>query len=162
MEQERVVWALSGQWTTQHHPTLLENGNILLLDNRGHHGMSKVIEIDPFTQVIAWAYEGTPANGFYTYGVGARIEAEVGATTLVRIIQAGHSFESSEELAAYFGLAGNTSVDKLTVLWPSGTVDEFFDLSVNTTFEVDEGAGVAIFTDGFESGDVSAWSVSVP
>lgn len=92
METEQVVWALAGQWQAQHNPTLLANGNILLLDNRGHRGMSKDIEIDPFTQEIAWAYEGTPENGFYTYGVGANQRLPNG-NTLVTESTAGRAFE---------------------------------------------------------------------
>ena len=34
-EQEKVTWALTGMWRYQHEPRLLENGNLLLFDNRG-------------------------------------------------------------------------------------------------------------------------------
>ena len=58
-----MVWALSGLWTSQHQPTLLPNGNLLVFDNQGHNGRSKVIEIDPATQAVVWSYcdsESTP------------------------------------------------------------------------------------------------------
>jgi len=83
MEEERVVWALSGQWVNQHEPTLLSDGNILLFDNKGHHGMSKVIEFDPLTQRIHWAYEGTPENGFYTESSGSAYRLANGNTLII-------------------------------------------------------------------------------
>jgi len=96
MEQEKVVWALSGQWIGQHQPTLLDNGNILLLDNHGHYGMSKVIEMDPFTQEIVWAYEGTPENGFYTAAIGSNQRLPNGNTLITESCR-GRAFEVTPE-----------------------------------------------------------------
>ena len=45
----------------QHHPTMLDNGNILLFDNGAHRrGMnfSKVIEVAPKPSNIVWEYQG--------------------------------------------------------------------------------------------------------
>jgi hypothetical protein len=92
MQTEEVVWALSGQWKAQHEPILLANGNILLLDNQGHRGMSKVIEIDPFTQQIVWAYYGTPANGFSTETCGSNQRLPNGNTLIVES-DSGRAFE---------------------------------------------------------------------
>ena len=64
METESVVWALSGLWAAQHQPTLLANSNMLLFDNEGHFGMSKVVEFDPLTQEIRWLFGGNEVNGF--------------------------------------------------------------------------------------------------
>ncbi len=55
-DAEEIVWALKGQWLVQHEATPLDSGRILLFDNEGNGGRSKVIEIDPRTQEIAWAY----------------------------------------------------------------------------------------------------------
>ena len=89
---ERVTWALTGQWIAQHEPTLLSSGNILLLDNQGHYGMSKVIDLDPLTQEIVWAYEGTPENGFYTETSGSTHRLENGNTLIVES-NSGRAFE---------------------------------------------------------------------
>lgn len=56
LDKRSIVWALSGQWFRQHDPTLLDNGNIILFDNLGNGGMAKVLEVDPFTQDLVWAY----------------------------------------------------------------------------------------------------------
>ena len=71
---------------------LLDNGNILLFDNKGHNGMSKVIEIDPFTQEIVWAYEGTAENGFYSK-VSGRNQRLPNGNTLITEANSGRAFE---------------------------------------------------------------------
>ena len=85
-------WALSGQWLRQHQPTLLANGRILLLDNQGHRGMSKVIEIDPFTQEIAWSYQGDADNPFSTR-TGGSVQRLPNGNTLVTESDSGRAFE---------------------------------------------------------------------
>jgi len=71
IDQGQVVWALTGQWLEQHQPTLLSNGNMLLFDNCGHTSGSQVIEFDPFTQQVAWAYQGDKDNGFNSPVLGS-------------------------------------------------------------------------------------------
>ena len=44
LEQEKVTWALTGMWNYQHEPSLLKNGNVLIFDNRGNNGKSKIID----------------------------------------------------------------------------------------------------------------------
>jgi len=95
-DRETVVWALSGQWRAQHQPTLLPNGRFLLFDNRGHNGMSKVIEFDPFTQEIHWAFEGDEENHFHTHGLGAGHRLANGNTLLVES-NSGRVFEVTPE-----------------------------------------------------------------
>ena len=96
LEREEVVWALSGQWVDQHEPTLLPNGRILLFDNLGHGGMSKVIEVDPFTQEIGWSYEGDADNGFHTATCGANQRLSNG-NTLITESDSGRAFEVTPE-----------------------------------------------------------------
>ena len=92
MEREEIVWALSGQWRAQHQPTFLKDGNLLLLDNQGHQGWSKVIEFDPLSQEIAWSYEGSPENGFFTHACGSCQRLDNG-NTLITESDSGRAFE---------------------------------------------------------------------
>ena len=55
-EAGEIVWALKGQWHAQHEATLTDAGNVLLFDNKGHSGRSKVVELNPYTQQIVWSY----------------------------------------------------------------------------------------------------------
>lgn len=65
VERERVVWALTGAWKSQHDPDILPNGNLLIFDNLGDYspgGESRVIEVDPSHGGVVWSYTGTPDN----------------------------------------------------------------------------------------------------
>lgn len=67
IEREEIVWATRGPWMGQHHPSLLDNGNILLFDNRGGQrpgNASRILEIEPRSEGIVWRYEGTEAEPF--------------------------------------------------------------------------------------------------
>ena len=70
IEREQVVWTMSGMWMQQHCPSVLDNGNILLFDNQGDHGSSRIVEFDPVTQKIEWLYAGDEENGFYSEKFG--------------------------------------------------------------------------------------------
>jgi hypothetical protein len=58
-----VKWMTSGPFSQQHDPDLLDNGNILIFDNRGktgaENGGTRIIEWNPKTQEIVWEYGGT-------------------------------------------------------------------------------------------------------
>ncbi len=74
MKQARITWAMSGPWVMQHQPTVLANGNILLFDNLGAGGRSRVIEFDPTTQEITWSYDGRDYDLFSrTVGTSQRL-----------------------------------------------------------------------------------------
>ena len=65
---------------------------MLILDNRGHHGMSKVIEFDPFTQQTVWGYFGDEVNNFYTKSCGTAERMDNG-NTLITESDSGRAFE---------------------------------------------------------------------
>ena len=53
----------------QHDATYLENGRVLLFDNGTHRrriAFSRVIEVDPETDEIAWEYQDKPPFAFYS------------------------------------------------------------------------------------------------
>ncbi len=68
-DEGRVVWAYRGPWLAPHDPDLLDNGRIMLFDNRGHFGAggaSRIVEFDPRDQAITWTYSGTDAAPFFS------------------------------------------------------------------------------------------------
>ncbi len=87
-----VVWALTGLWHRQHEPIVLENGNLLVFDNMGANERSSVIEIEPFTQRIAWSFVGDDENDFYSAlcGTSARL---ANGNTLITESLSGRAFE---------------------------------------------------------------------
>jgi hypothetical protein len=97
LEREQVVWALTGAWRKQHDPTLLANGNLLLFDNLGHRGgFSRVLEIDPDSREIVWAYEGDETDSFRSELRGASQRLPNGST-LITDSQHGRALEVTPE-----------------------------------------------------------------
>ncbi|MBN1345020.1 MAG: hypothetical protein JXQ73_20165 [Phycisphaerae bacterium] len=96
LDRRRVVWGLSGQengmWYHQHDARLLSNGRMLLFDNRGNDGWSKVIEFDPFSEEIAWQYRGAKPGDFYTESCGISQRLPNG-NTLITESDNGRAFE---------------------------------------------------------------------
>jgi hypothetical protein len=67
-----IRWRLGHEvLAQQHHPNLLANGNILLFDNGNHRAdnpltFSRILEIEPATKRIVWAYQDRPVFNFYS------------------------------------------------------------------------------------------------
>ena len=97
---DRSTGAMTWKWGSgvishQHHPTYLENGNVLLLDNGSHRrGLtySRVIEVDPSANEIVWQYEGLPRVSFFTHFTGGAQRLPNG-NTLVTEGMTGRMFE---------------------------------------------------------------------
>ena len=55
-------------------------------------------------------------------GLGALITLETASGTRSWLTRTGSSYFSQSQVAPIFGLAAEETVDKLTVLWPSGAI----------------------------------------
>lgn len=78
-----VVWAASGPWRGQHAPHFLDNGHLLIFDNRGGLNGSRVLEYDPRTQTFPWSYPGVGDPTFYTSERGMSQRLPNGNTLIV-------------------------------------------------------------------------------
>ena len=93
LEARRVLWAWGpGVVSGQHQPSALANGNILVFDNGVAASRSRVIEVDPATRDIAWAYEAEPAGAFFTEVAGG-CELLPNGNVLVTESNAGAAFQ---------------------------------------------------------------------
>ena len=92
--QEKIVWALSGQWRAQHRPQLLPTGRILMFDNFGSMrvGESRAIEVDPFRQQIVWRYGEARGEGFYS-ATGGFVQRLGNGNTLIVSSNEGRAIE---------------------------------------------------------------------
>lgn len=77
------------------------------------------------------------------FGVGARIELYVDTLKQLREIRAGDSFCSQNlDVTAHFGLGNNTVIDSLFIFWPTGQVDQYFDVTnIDRELELVQGLG---------------------
>ena len=72
-------------------------------------------------------------------GLGARLTAEVGGRKVVRELYTANTYSSQTPPQVLFGLAKDAKVDKLTIRWPSGKVQELTDLAADRHVVIDEG-----------------------
>jgi hypothetical protein len=99
-DSHQVVWALAGPWLRQHSARLLDDGSMLLFDNRGrdpelgesYFGSSKIMQFDPLQQSISWTYEGTDQRPFSCPKMGVCQRLPNG-NTLVTDSISGRAFE---------------------------------------------------------------------
>ena len=72
-------------------------------------------------------------------GIGARIVAQVGDMKITRELFPANNFRTQGPAHVHFGLAKATKVDRLTITWPSGLIQEFTDLPADRHIRVKEG-----------------------
>ncbi len=71
-------------------------------------------------------------------GIGARLTAVVNGQSLVREMFPINSFRSQMPNIVHFGLGDATSVEKLTIRWPSGREQQLQNLAADRHIVVDE------------------------
>ena len=92
LEQKKLVWLRRGAFRKQHDPKILDNGHLLLFDNRGIPGKSAILELDPISGHSIWEYRGTPESPFFSKTCGAA-ERLPNGNTLVSESDRGRAFE---------------------------------------------------------------------
>jgi len=94
---EKFVWHWGpGILDRQHHPTMLDNGNILLFDNGYHRKYSKVIELEPIEKKIVWQYTSNPKEDFFSRKRGSNQRLDNG-NTLITESDKGRVLEVTKE-----------------------------------------------------------------
>jgi len=100
-------------------------GALQLLRNDGKHGNWLGVQLI-----------GKKSN---RQGIGARLTAETSSgKKLTRWVQAGNSYLSSSDPRILFGLGAEKRVQKLTIHWPSGTVQVLKDVPAGKYIQVTE------------------------
>jgi hypothetical protein len=89
-----IVWALTGLWSAQHQPTLLDNGHLLVFDNEGAGGRSRVVEIDPLTQQQHWSFADDATHPLYSKTCGS-CQRLASGNTLITESDNGRAIEVS-------------------------------------------------------------------
>ncbi len=79
--------------------------------------------------------QGTKSN---RWGVGAKVTLESGQAQQVRYLNSTQGFMSANELLLHFGLGNQDVVDKLTVHWPGGGVQEVANLRSGHVYTITE------------------------
>ncbi len=96
LERGIVTWLRSGNWGQPHEPTQLPNGELLLFDNMGNQGYSRLLQLAPESGEVTWSYGGDPARSFYSIFCGAARRLANG-NTLASVSCAGEALEISPD-----------------------------------------------------------------
>jgi len=92
IDKEKVICAMDGNWSRQHDPTLLKNGNIMLFDNIHKEGASRILEFNPLNKKKHWVYRAKPQTTFYSSSCGTNQRFPNG-NTLITESDNGRAFE---------------------------------------------------------------------
>jgi hypothetical protein len=79
----RVIWASQGLWRRQHDAEFLDNGHLLLYDNTGLLRQTRILEYDPLTQAVPWAYTNEDSTPFSAFWCGMKQRLPNGNTLIV-------------------------------------------------------------------------------
>jgi hypothetical protein len=82
------------------------------------------------------ALQGTESN---RSGIGAVVTVRTGEAIMKRERRAGEGFASSCDPRLHFGLSDASSVEEITVDWPSGKRDRLLDVAADQILHVTEG-----------------------
>jgi enediyne biosynthesis protein E4 len=77
-------------------------------------------------------------------GIGARISIRTATRTLVDEVRSGSSYISNNDMRVHFGLGSASKIEWVEIRWPSGLVERFANLAVDTIQTVKEGTGVMV------------------
>lgn len=70
-DTEEIVWHSKLDFDRQHHPTMTEDGNILVFDNGWERrNSSRVVKFSPDNEIL-WEYKGNPPESFYSQYMGS-------------------------------------------------------------------------------------------
>jgi hypothetical protein len=90
---------------------------------------------------IAVRTVGTKSN---RDGIGARVSVKTANRLLVDEVRSGSSYISNSDMRVHFGLGVATKIEWIEIRWPSGLVEKFADLGVDSIHTLKEGTGAAI------------------
>lgn len=84
---------------------------------------------------------GTVSN---SDGIGARITVQSALGSQIREVRSGDGFRYMSSIMPHFGLGSDDLIERITVRWPSGTVQELENLAVDQLIEITEPLGTAV------------------
>jgi len=91
----------------------------------------------------SYASKGSTAQKYRTSrdAIGARITMKAGTRIFADEVRSGSSYDSNNDMRVHFGLGATTKLDSIQVRWPSGLLERFDNLAVDTIHTLKEGSG---------------------
>ena len=107
------------------------------------------------TKTNNWVKINTVGTVSNINGIGARVEIETASGTQIRDVRSGEGFEFMSSLNTHFGLGTDTTINSITIYWPSGIVDYIANPTINTTHNIVEGSALSVIDEALS--DVSIY-----
>ena len=82
--------------------------------------------------------EGTVSN---RNALGSIVKVKTGDLVQMDVVFGGSGYSQMNSFRLNFGLAGNTSIDEVEIIWPNGLTEIFTDVEVNQYNSFTEGTG---------------------
>ncbi len=96
LDRQVVTWLKRGPWVRPHQPTVLPDGSLLVFDNMGNQGYSRVVAYDVEKDAVVWEYAGDPPASLFSIFSGS-VQRLPGGNTLVTESYAGRAFEVTRD-----------------------------------------------------------------
>ncbi|MEE9295782.1 MAG: CRTAC1 family protein [Phycisphaerae bacterium] len=71
--------------------------------------------------------------------IGARVDIQYGANKATRTVRSQYSYLSSSDPRVHFGIGKFTTIDRLTIHWPSTAIGQWMDIAADRIIVVREG-----------------------
>jgi len=96
-KEKRLLWTWGkNDLENPHHPVLLDSGNILIFDNGNRRKYSRIVELDPLDERIAWKYQAEPPYSFFAEWGGSNQRLPNGNTLITESTQ-GRVFQVTKD-----------------------------------------------------------------
>lgn len=96
------------------------------------------------TNANNWIKINTVGTDSNINGIGARVEIITPDGKQIRDVRSGEGFKFMSSLNTHFGIGTETSIDNITIYWPSGIVDFISNPAINMTLNIVEGSTLSI------------------
>ena len=110
------------------------------ISNMNSHPSLLVNQVKSPNHWIALHLIGTRSN---RDGIGARVSVMAGERLRIDEVRSGSSYISSSNMQLHFGLGQNDKVSFAEVRWPSGRVEKFENLPIDSISDLREGTGIS-------------------
>jgi len=91
-----------------------------------------------------WLKVSTVGTSSNKNGIGARITVTSTSGVQIREVRSGDAFSTMSSLMAHFGMGSDEIIDQVEIRWPSGIVNQYTDVSVNSTLTLVEGVNTTV------------------
>jgi enediyne biosynthesis protein E4 len=112
-----------------------------VISNMNAHPMLLVNQVKNRNHWVAFRMIGTKSNHD---GIGARITLMAAGRARVDEVRSGSSYSSNSDMRIHFGLGETNKLEYAQVRWPSGLVEKFENVTVDSIHDLKEGTGTAL------------------